>query len=421
MSGREQEPWQRRVRQSREQSGWNIAPAVEPPRRPKEPETPADARIERPSAPPTYTDESVWSASASFGKLIGFVLSLTTLALALISFLRFRAVDGVESALALAASIAFTAAAVAIIYILRGLGTIRYVIGRDTLAIYWMNQRHVVRFEDIQDVVYEPRGANASSRYERFWPGYHVSTMRMADGVWHSVATQPPNRRIRVTSAAGIHAISPRRPILFLGELARRRQQYVSGGVEPTSASYDRGGDSKRMPSSASPEPVPPTVTAVRPAPVTLPASQEQVVDRKSRTSLPRRGRHRFAIASVTRSWNATYRELFRERLMADHIASGLIAVGVMVPLLMVAFLYSQYEGIGAVVPLHWDAHGDVDSVGSRRDLWRLPLIATLILMLNTTLATVAVALDRFMARFLVAMTPAAQGIVFIALIHAVT
>ena len=101
-------------------------------------------------------------------------------------------------------------------------------------------------------------------------------------------------------------------------------------------------------------------------------------------------------------------------------MASGLVAVGVIIPLLMIAFLYSQYEGISAVVPLHWDAHGDVDAVGTRRDLWRLPLIAVLVLVLNTTLATVVLLVDRFLARFLVAVTPVVQIIAFIALIHAV-
>lgn len=92
-----------------------------------------------------------------------------------------------------------------------------------------------------------------------------------------------------------------------------------------------------------------------------------------------------------------------------------------MIPLLMIAFLYSQYEGIGDIVPLHWNAHGDVDAAGTRRDLWRLPLIAALILILNTTMATVALAVDRFMARFLLAATLLAQAIAFVALIHAAT
>ncbi|HUG14722.1 MAG TPA: PH domain-containing protein [Thermomicrobiales bacterium] len=409
------------MRQSREQRGWDVTPTVELSRRfptstpPHEtPHAPHDARLPGGA-------ESVWQASASFGKLTGFLLALGALTLAGVSVWRFSAADGLPGVLALLAAVVCAGSAVGIIYLLRGLTTIRYVIGRDSLTIHWMNGRRVLPYDQIRDVVYEPRGRVSGRGYERFWPGYHVSTMQMRDGAWHSVATQAPSRRVRIVTRTGIHAISPHRPILFLGELARRRQ-YTSTGPEPVrdapipSPAWVRPAPTRHLeaaitPTRAQPErALPPTDERAEPAPSG--ARREPPTARR---------RQRGGAEGVAGGWLSVYRELFRERLLGDQVASGLVAAGVMIPLLMIAFLYSQYEGIGDIVPLHWNAHGDVDAAGTRRDLWRLPLIAALILILNTTMATVALAVDRFMARFLLAATLLAQAIAFVALIHAAT
>jgi hypothetical protein len=420
MTDREQEPWQRSIRKAREQRGWDIVPSVEPPCGLSAPEIVVPPGDILPPAPRDQPEsESVWRASASFGKLNGFLLSFGFLVLTVVSIWRFRATDGAGSLLAAAAAITCAASAAGIIYLLRGLTTIRYVVGTDSVTIVWMGQQRVIPFDDILDIVYEPREAIRGRGYELFWPGYHVSTMQMRDGAWHSVATQQPKRRIRIVTRRGIHAVSPYRPILFLGELARRRQMHATGtryDVEPAPIPPPRWTRPTRAIPAASD-------ISGRPDEVTI--REERSADDSAAPEPPVRPtakpEERARRAGVAAAWLSVYRDLFRERLLGDPIASGLVAVGVMIPMLMVAFLYSQYEGIASVVPLHWNAHGDVDAVGTRRDLWRLPLIATLILILNSTLATALVAVDRFMARFLVAVTPAAQMIAFIALIRAAT
>ena len=115
------------------------------------------------------------------------------------------------------------------------------------------------------------------------------------------------------------------------------------------------------------------------------------------------------------------YRTLFRERLLGDHIASTAIAVGVALPLLMAAYVFSQYEGLPRDVPLHWDAHGLLDRIGTPRELWLLPLTSAFILALNTLLATFAIAYDRLAARLLTAATPVAQLAAFFALVRIVS
>jgi hypothetical protein len=439
MSGREQEPWQRAIRRAREQgsaTSWEIAPGVDAPRRypaqpiqPPEPEPPR--QVSEPF--PLATDERVWAASASFGKLIGVVLIAVATLLLMLALWRVSVTDGTPRLLALGASLLLALAVVGLVFLQRSLHSMRYVLGSDHLTIAWAGERHKIPFTDIGAVTYDPRGDLRARGYERFWPGYYVSVMQMRDGVWHSVATQEPGRRVRLTTPAGIFAISPERPVLFLSELARRRQGLGADddteqrvGRESHGAVPARG---VRLPSR------PIMVPTERPRPITGPlpvlpddppsapsrpvAPLAQLPQQPARSSPPavRRSPTRRA---VTGDWLFVYRHLFRERLLGDQIASGLVAVGVMLPLLMVAYLYSQYEGIPSVIPLHWNAHGEADLFGTRRDLWRLPLIAVVILVLNTTLATVMLAVDRFLARFLTAATPVAQTVTFIALIRAV-
>jgi hypothetical protein len=114
--------------------------------------------------------------------------------------------------------------------------------------------------------------------------------------------------------------------------------------------------------------------------------------------------------------WTYGYHYWFRQQLLGDPTASKLIALGVTLPLLMAAFLYSQYEGLPSQVTLHLDAHGVPDSVGKPRDVWQLPLFAVSVLAINTALATMAIAVDRFLARLLVGITPVVQIVASVAL-----
>jgi hypothetical protein len=434
MSGREQEPWQRRVRRARElgESGsWDIRPGVETPRQYAPPVPPPAPEPPRRPTPPFSLgdDEAVWGASASFGKLIGVVLIALAGVLLAIAVWRVTETEGNSRLLALAAAVMFAIAVVALVYLQRGLYSIRYVLGDDHLTIAWLNERHTIPFEDIRAITYDPRGDLRARGYERFWPGFFVSTMQMRDGVWHSVATQEPGRRIRFTTSRGIYAISPERPVLFLSELARRRQG-VTGLSQPEGLpqrlptswpqppvrlpdrpiSVPIPTRQAPSPSDTGPLPAPPTEARV-PPPSTTPGHQQRAA-RPPTEPVGQQVRER--------DWLFVYRTLFRERLLGDQVASGLLAVGVMLPLLMIAFLYSQYEGIPASIPLHWNAHGEVDQFGTRRELWRLPLLSVVVLVFNTLLATLVLTVDRFLARFLTAATLVAQAIAFIALIRAV-
>jgi len=112
-------------------------------------------------------------------------------------------------------------------------------------------------------------------------------------------------------------------------------------------------------------------------------------------------------------------RDQFREQLLGDQVSSTLLALGVIVPVLMIAFLYNQSAGLSNQIPLHWDAVGTVDEVGEPRDLWRLPLMAFVLLIGNTAGATLLIGVDRFLTRLLLGATPIAQAIAFVLLLRA--
>jgi uncharacterized membrane protein len=115
-----------------------------------------------------------------------------------------------------------------------------------------------------------------------------------------------------------------------------------------------------------------------------------------------------------------TFRDLFRDRLLADQVSSVLVAMGVVLPVLMVAYLYSQYEGLPQQIPIRWDASGDVEVLSSPGGLWRFPRIAITLLVVNTFLATLAIEVDHYLSRLLLAGVPVAQVILFVALVRAV-
>jgi hypothetical protein len=395
----DQQPWQRDVRHPDDRQSWGIEPGVETPRRyqpgpaPPEPSSTGGSRDGAPRAE--------WKASASFGRLIGLLLIAGAALLAVVCVLRARDAAGTERAGWFVAFIVATMAVGLLGYLYRGIGSITYTFGADDLVVSWLSQRHVVRLAEIERVVWEPRRPAPWRGLEPIWPGYYVSTRRTPEGVWRSWATQSPQRRIRLVTASEVVAISPERPILFLAELARRRQRVVVEPVfEPVAwSAVDRTLQPDVYPETASPQ-TPDVGPAGAPS-----SSAAQTVPRPALRPL----------------WLYAWDQLFRGRLLHDEVASSLIAAGVALPLLMFAYLFSQYEGLLDQVPLHWDAHGRVDRVGQPSDLWKLPLMAVVLLVINTALATLLIALDRYLARLMTAATPIAQAVIFVALIRAVS
>jgi len=340
-------------------------------------------RREPASGPPPA---STWPAAHGAGRAVGVALLVVELLIVVVAFWRSQAASGPLLWLVWLLILATVALVVVTTWLVRGVETMQYVVDDHQLTIRWMGRKHVVALGEIVEVVYDPHLPPPSAGWEPIWPGLVVWTRRRRDGVWRAWATLPPRGRVRIRTTTGGVEISPSRPIRFLVDIDRRR----AGGPPPDVA--------------ATPWPAEPEQRRASPRPRPAPAGEPEPARRRAELGL----------------LGHAYRQLFRRDLLGDRLSSNLVAVGVIIPLLMVAYLFSQLEGVPDPVALHWDALGEVDRVGPPSALWQLPVLAVLVLAGNTVLATVLVAVDRFLSRLMLAATPIAQVIAVIALLRAV-
>jgi hypothetical protein len=82
----------------------------------------------------------------------------------------------------------------------------------------------------------------------------------------------------------------------------------------------------------------------------------------------------------------------------------------------MTLLLAARIGNLPDIIPIHLDASGTPDLWGTRSTLWRVPLAATMILLINTATAIYIAGRDPFAARFLVGSALLAQVIAWIAL-----
>jgi hypothetical protein len=332
--------------------------------------------------------------------LIGLLLLLGCGAAIVLLLLRVPDSGGGQRVAWIAMAAALTALTIGIAVLLRALPTMRYRFTDDALIVEWLGERRVVRFDEIVDVTFAPRRPVRLGRWEPFWPGYYVATARTPEGTWHSWATQQPHRRVRIVTARGIVAISPERPVRFVAELNRLVQAHVD-------------------PVSSPPRSIPTAIDRSPQEPDESPPGSAPGPTRQ-RTVPTARSRRPGAASNPILGWLVTFRDLFRDRLLGDQVSSVLVATGVVLPVLMVAYLYGQYEGLPQQIPIRWDASGEVEVLSSPGGLWRFPRIAFTLLVVNTVLATLAIEVDRYLSRLLLAGVPAAQVILFVALVRAV-
>jgi hypothetical protein len=375
----------------------------------------------RADAAPASGGRDVWRASASFGWLIGTLLLLLAGAGVVVLLLRVPSTSGSQRIAWIAAAVALTALTIGIAIVLRALPTMRYWFAGDALIVEWLGQRRVVPLAEITKITFEPSEPLRLPGWEPFWPGYYVARVRTPSGTWHSWATQQPHRRVRLSTASGIVAISPERPVRFIAELERRQRAAGYAPVAPTAAPENAPPSLPDERPTASSHPVDaPRDVAAAPAGERL-EPKGPARRRKPLANLRLPGRPARPGQNAIVAWLLAYRDLFRDRLLADPVASALVAIGVVLPVLMVAYLYSQYEGLPGQIPIQWDASGDVADLTTPSGLWRFPRIAVVVLVVNTALATLVVGIDRYLARLLVAGIPLTQLILAIALIRAIS
>jgi hypothetical protein len=110
-------------------------------------------------------------------------------------------------------------------YVLHGLFTLRYLIGRDSLVISWAGRREIIPLSAIESVVsVEALGEGIKIRGLR-WPGYCIARGRgdrTGEALFYS--TDRPDEQLLITTPAAVYVISPSNPTGFLSALRARQR-----------------------------------------------------------------------------------------------------------------------------------------------------------------------------------------------------
>lgn len=323
--------------------------------------------------PPEST--RVWRPAPGPGVLIGVALIALCVLPALLGFYLGITRAGSARVFWLSTGIGGLAGAAVLAYYVRALATIRYIFTPYQLRIEWAWNALVVPYREMRAAAYDLPEPPLPPGREGYWPGYYLALIATPGGVWSSVATVPPDRRLLIETTTGVVSISPERPVLFLHELELRRAAALAEGVP---ANPYTTGMAELPPGDAPPR--------------------------------------RFGQATI----NLLYHQIIRQQLFGDRLVSELIAAGAIIFLIMALYTVYRIDGIFEPVVVHWDANGVPDRTVSPRGIWQFPVIAGVLLIVNTALATLIVVIDRFVARALVAATPLIQIAIFIALLRAV-
>ena len=322
-----------------------------------------DAGSWRPEVGP---GRAVWRPAAGYGRLVGALFTAGLAAIAILALLLLVQDDGAIRIVWLILLGLALAGIATVVRLLRGLSSLRYVFTEDHLRVEWQRSVRRIPYHDMLEVVYHLREHVELPGRESYWPGFRISTVRTRGGVWHSYATVPPHRRIRITTPSAVIAISPERPILFIQELERRR----IGQPADVSSELQPG---------------------------------------RPRRAVARQPSRRPGMAQTYVTSTRQSIAVFRNELLTDRIASTLVAIGVIIPVFMLAYTFNEVDFLPDRIPLHWNAQGEADRFGSSNSIWSIPLLALTVLVVNSALATLVLPIDRVAARLIVAVTPVVQ------------
>lgn len=213
------------------------------------------------------------------------------------------------------------------------------------------------------------------------WPGYYLNTLRDdALGAIRVLATLPPRRQLLVCTARGSFGISPDRPAQLMARYQELREARSRGDLGLVTAA-------------------PPVIAP----PALEPEDEEEA-----------------AFPALVASGQRAFRERTDGQALAlfvDRPAVGLILAGGALVAAMLWFVLLRYDAVPQTLPLHYNATGQPDRIGSPREIFILPLIAALVAVANIALAWSVVRFDRFAARMLLGGTCLVGAVAWVALL----
>ena len=109
---------------------------------------------------------------------------------------------------------------------------------------------------------------------------------------------------------------------------------------------------------------------------------------------------------------------LARADLLTDRTALGILGISVFSLLVMVATLGNRTGNLADAFPIRLDAFGQTNRWGNPETLWRIPLLAGMLTVMNLVAAWFVSPRDRFGSRFLLGATLVVHLIAWVALIE---
>ncbi|HEX5499789.1 MAG TPA: hypothetical protein VFX03_11195, partial [Thermomicrobiales bacterium] len=134
---------------------------------------------------------------------------------------------------------------------------------------------------------------------------------------------------------------------------------------------------------------------------------------RRTRTTRSARPARRASAPAAPRMQVPAF--LAQADLTSDRIALGLLGLNVLSVILMAIVLGSGIGSLPSTIVLYLDAAGLPDRWGPPRVLWRIPLLAAMITLINLVIAWFLSPLDRFASRFLLATAFVVQLLAWVA------
>lgn len=104
-----------------------------------------------------------------------------------------------------------------------------------------------------------------------------------------------------------------------------------------------------------------------------------------------------------------------RRLIWLDRWALALLLLGVALNAVLALVLWRQFETFPELIGLHFNAYGEVDIVGGKNEIFKLPVIGIVIWGANAMLATAAGTLDRVLARVILGVSVMVQVIFAVA------
>lgn len=105
----------------------------------------------------------------------------------------------------------------------------------------------------------------------------------------------------------------------------------------------------------------------------------------------------------ITRFPSHPARRTTRAPIWTDRWAVALLVSAAVLNGVLAFALWRRFETLPELIAIHFNAYGEVDLIGAKQEIYKLPLIGTIIWAANGALATAAAPADRVLARALLA------------------